>query len=319
MRHALATLALFAACTDPSTVLTPAQSAQYSVGEGAEASTNARLNLREERAALLAADQRHAAASVGGLLSGFPLALASDVVFLYSGARVIEGRDATVAFLRTLPGADTQTLAWTPVSVDVSADATRGYSYGNGTRVVNGVTSRIQYLAYWRREPDGEWRTAAWLLRGALDVEPRALPELCAAPTTPHERFFPRTTEAGEEAALLLTDAEFSDLSDRVGGGEAFATYVAENGVLLLGDASGVACGRAEMRAANESLAPGVLTWVPRIADAAPSGDLGMTIGIGAFRDGSQIYYSKYLTIWKKQRNGAWRFVVDAGNSTPAP
>jgi ketosteroid isomerase-like protein len=27
--------------------------------------------------------------------------------------------------------------------------------------------------------------------------------------------------------------------------------------------------------------------------------------------------FSKYLTIWKKQRDGTWRYVVDGGSARP--
>jgi ketosteroid isomerase-like protein len=29
--------------------------------------------------------------------------------------------------------------------------------------------------------------------------------------------------------------------------------------------------------------------------------------------------YGKYVTIWKKQRSGAWRVALDIGNASPAP
>ena len=29
--------------------------------------------------------------------------------------------------------------------------------------------------------------------------------------------------------------------------------------------------------------------------------------------------FGKYLTIWKRQPNGSWRFVVDGGNLSPTP
>jgi ketosteroid isomerase-like protein len=316
-RSWIGSVALLAACADPSTPTAPAQTMRRSVGEGAEASANAKRDLREERAALAAADRAHAAASAGGLLAGLTATFVDDVVLLYPGAPVLRGRAAATTFLTSLPGAATQTLTWQPAFADVSGDATRGYSYGDGTRVVGGVSSPIQYAAYWRRE-GGRWRTAAWLLRAGYAGTARALPARCAAPTTRHERHFPRTEEAEQAAELLRTDATFSALSERAGGAAAFGTYVADGGVLLLGDAQGVACGPDEMRVAND-FGPGVLTWAPTLADAAPSGDLGMTVGIGAFRAGTQTFHSKYLTIWKKQRSGDWRFVLDAGNATPAP
>ena len=29
--------------------------------------------------------------------------------------------------------------------------------------------------------------------------------------------------------------------------------------------------------------------------------------------------YGKYTSIWKKQRDGSWKVVLDMGNSSPAP
>jgi ketosteroid isomerase-like protein len=29
--------------------------------------------------------------------------------------------------------------------------------------------------------------------------------------------------------------------------------------------------------------------------------------------------YGKYATLWKKQKDGSWKVVMDMGNSSPAP
>ncbi len=56
--------------------------------------------------------------------------------------------------------------------------------------------------------------------------------------------------------------------------------------------------------------------------EVSQAGDLGFTVGNAVFtgerEDGARILrYSKYLTVWKKQRDGSWRFVVDGGNDRP--
>jgi ketosteroid isomerase-like protein len=310
--------ALLAACADAAP-LAP-RAAPAAAARAAAADREAPPpDLRAERLALLAAERARAAASAGGLLGGFPGGLSDDVVFLYPGAPVVRGRAAVEAFLAALPGAAGRAQRWTPLHADVSADGTRGYTYGYGERTAGGGRAYLQYAAFWRRTAGGAWETAFWLQRDAAAPAPAVLPALCAAPTYRHYRRFPHASEAEAEAALLQTDAEFSLLSASAGGGPAFGAYVADYGALLLGNAAGVACGRDEMRDANAGLAPGALTWVPSIADAAPSGDLGATVGVGAFRAGPQTFYSKYLTVWKRERSGAWRFVLDAGNPTPAP
>ena len=66
------------------------------------------------------------------------------------------------------------------------------------------------------------------------------------------------------------------------------------------------------------------LTWTPVGADISASGDLGYTYGTYEFRsrdkDGKPVVdYGKYTSIWKKQKDGSWRVVLDMGNSDPAP
>jgi ketosteroid isomerase-like protein len=60
-----------------------------------------------------------------------------------------------------------------------------------------------------------------------------------------------------------------------------------------------------------------ILEWVPVAANIAASGDLGCTVGEALVR--ARGSYSKYLTIWKRQPDGAWKFVADGGNARPAP
>ena len=66
------------------------------------------------------------------------------------------------------------------------------------------------------------------------------------------------------------------------------------------------------------------LTWAPVGAGIAASGDLGYTYGTYEFtskdKDGKPVVdKGKYTTIWKKQKDGSWKVVVDMGNSSPEP
>ena len=66
------------------------------------------------------------------------------------------------------------------------------------------------------------------------------------------------------------------------------------------------------------------LTWTPVGADISVSGDLGYTYGTYEFhskdKDGKPITdYGKYTSIWKRQKNGTWKVVLDMGNAAPAP
>ena len=66
------------------------------------------------------------------------------------------------------------------------------------------------------------------------------------------------------------------------------------------------------------------LTWAPLHVDVAASGDLAYTYGTYEFhsvgKDGKPaVEYGKYATIWKKQKSGEWKVVLDTGNPSPAP
>ncbi len=61
------------------------------------------------------------------------------------------------------------------------------------------------------------------------------------------------------------------------------------------------------------------ISWGPFKAQAAQSGDLGYTLGFWKYVTKDSTYFGNYYTIWKKQGDGNWKFVVDGGNNTPSP
>jgi ketosteroid isomerase-like protein len=66
------------------------------------------------------------------------------------------------------------------------------------------------------------------------------------------------------------------------------------------------------------------LTWTPIKAEMAASGDLGYTYGTYVYtaknKEGKVVVnYGKYTSIWKKQKDGRWKVMVDMGNSSPDP
>ena len=66
------------------------------------------------------------------------------------------------------------------------------------------------------------------------------------------------------------------------------------------------------------------LTWEPARVEMAASGDLGYTYGRyesrGKRPDGKVITRKGcYVTIWRKEKDGAWRVVLDIGSPDPPP
>ena len=66
-----------------------------------------------------------------------------------------------------------------------------------------------------------------------------------------------------------------------------------------------------------------LLTWKTTDARMSPSGDMGYTWGHfeGHSKDanGNPVTTSgRYMTIWRKEKDGTWKVVLDAGNNEPA-
>ncbi|MFZ0635294.1 MAG: nuclear transport factor 2 family protein [Candidatus Acidiferrales bacterium] len=76
----------------------------------------------------------------------------------------------------------------------------------------------------------------------------------------------------------------------------------------------------AKLIAAGFALPDYKLTWHPNKAGVARSGELGYTSGTykWSFKDASGKTFSdkgKYLMVWKKQADGAWKLLFDMNNS----
>lgn len=130
-----------------------------------------------------------------------------------------------------------------------------------------------------------------------------------------------------EQAILQIieTDKAFSKLSEEKGMNAAFVFY-ADNDVIKLRDGANAIIGIEQMKKIMDINNPvnGVLTWVPLKADAAESGDMGYSFGDWRFvsKDSNgveSVTLGNYLSVWKKQSDGTWKYVIDGGNTTVKP
>lgn len=115
---------------------------------------------------------------------------------------------------------------------------------------------------------------------------------------------------------LLKADRDFSDLSVREGMFRAFLSYIAEDGVILRDNAF-PSKGREKLneRFAGKSDTSFVLSWEPLYEKISESGELGYTYGIHTtlVRSTGETTRGTYVTIWLKQQDGSWKFVLDTG------
>jgi hypothetical protein len=103
-----------------------------------------------------------------------------------------------------------------------------------------------------------------------------------------------------------------------------FAKDVLARGGAALGNGAAPVIGRvAIMKSANWDPKVYQLTWTPTEAVLGPSGDIGYTWGHfeGHSKDanGNPVTTAgRYITIWRKQPNGDWKVILDAGANEPA-
>ena len=115
---------------------------------------------------------------------------------------------------------------------------------------------------------------------------------------------------------LLQTDIEFSQLSASKGRNAAFIDFAAEHATLLRPYSMPVT-GKDTMISLFNSHPDSnyVLTWTPIKADVARSGELGFTYGTYSLEvKNAGKEEGTYCTVWKKDKNHRWRFVLDTGN-----
>jgi ketosteroid isomerase-like protein len=116
---------------------------------------------------------------------------------------------------------------------------------------------------------------------------------------------------------LIRVDQEFSKSSQENGMKFAFLQYAADSAVLLQRNALPVV-GKKVIAEAFELFSDTVfiLSWEPLDAEISNSGDLGYTYGLytSFIKADSSVARGKYVTIWEKQADGSWKFVLDGGN-----
>jgi ketosteroid isomerase-like protein len=146
------------------------------------------------------------------------------------------------------------------------------------------------------------------------------LPEPGSASSAPN----PLSDTTVKPGTMILFDLEArfaKDVLER--GGAAFADWFAEDGVALGNGAAPLIGKVAIVKNASWSAKDYQLTWTPTDAVMGPSGDMGYTWGHfeGHSKDanGNPVTTSgRYMTIWRKQPDGKWKVVLDAGANEPA-
>ena len=125
--------------------------------------------------------------------------------------------------------------------------------------------------------------------------------------------------------SMIEADKAFSLMSVEEGMRPAFDYYMDDNATMYR-DGMDPITGREDIL----SLYPppdnqaGILSWEPFFAEISESGDLGYTLGKYVYTVTDTLgvdseSYGYYVTIWKKQPDGSWKYVFDTGVNGPQP
>jgi ketosteroid isomerase-like protein len=116
---------------------------------------------------------------------------------------------------------------------------------------------------------------------------------------------------------LIEAEKNFAAFSVINGTKDAFLKFLDSTGIVF---SEGKAVNGIELWSKREKTA-GVLNWRPHFAGISMSGDLGFTTGPWTFQQtihDTIIARGIYTTVWHKNKNGEWKFLVDIGvSNTP--
>ncbi|HTX76702.1 MAG TPA: nuclear transport factor 2 family protein [Terracidiphilus sp.] len=158
------------------------------------------------------------------------------------------------------------------------------------------------------------------VISGATVPAPAQMLEPAPSTSAPNPLADP-TVNSGK---TLLFDLEAKFAKDVAAkGGAGFAEWFADDGVALGNGVAPLVGKVAIEKSATWSPNEYQLTWTPTDGMMGPSGDMGYTWGHyeGHSKDanGNPVTTSgRYMTIWRREKDGAWKVVLDAGANEPA-
>lgn len=125
-----------------------------------------------------------------------------------------------------------------------------------------------------------------------------------------------RQNEANEQI-LIDTDIAFADMAKQEGVGAAFIAYADSNAIIMQNGQLPLKGIKDIAAVYKNTPAHLMLSWHPEKAEIAASGDLGYTFGKYTLSSSNMTEHGHYVTIWKKNNSGKWKYVLDTGTKNP--
>jgi ketosteroid isomerase-like protein len=237
--------------------------------------------------------------------------MTDDAVFLWEAAPIVSGRTGVQQLLTGQPGVR---VSWQPFRVLVSRDGKFGVTFGATSKYADATApvGTARYMSVWQRASPGGWKMVAHQQIGLVPPDSVKIPSRLLGAVS--------STKSPQDP-FAAADIAFARMAIDSGAPAAFYHYSAPDAMTFAGTGE-LNVGRDAIRARLAEGAAGKAKWVwrPVITLAAPSGDLGVTIGTAEIELGpgpTDVFFSKYMSIWKRQADGSIRFVADGGSGRP--
>jgi ketosteroid isomerase-like protein len=116
--------------------------------------------------------------------------------------------------------------------------------------------------------------------------------------------------------SLVDTELAFARTAAAKNTREAFLAFIADDGILFRPTAVNGKKWLLDHPSPPSDKRP-LLSWRPIFAEVARAGDMGYTTGPWEFKpdvkDETPVAYGNFITVWKKQSDGTWKFAIDLG------
>lgn len=113
--------------------------------------------------------------------------------------------------------------------------------------------------------------------------------------------------------AMQQTDVDFARMAEDNGFRKAFLEYMEEDAVLLRDNHMPIIGADAVQYISSINDSSFTISWEPQGGDIAEAGDMGYTFGLYQLKTETEEQSGTYITIWRKQKDGKWKYVLDAG------
>ncbi len=114
-------------------------------------------------------------------------------------------------------------------------------------------------------------------------------------------------------AEMMQADADFAAMAAEKGYRKAFLQYMEDEAVLLRDNYLPIIGADAVRYVTGMNDSTFTVDWSPQGGDVSISGDMGYTFGIYELRTALERQSGTYVTVWRRQEDGSWKYLLDAG------